>query len=283
METVFRHCLYPIATGGRARSYWLWSEEVRLGLYDGSVSLLATDGSAGGTALGAGFVLRRGGAVTDWNGTVEGADEQVTSFRPEAAGLGQGMQEVPKDESVAVLVDNESVLTVIQAWIDCSHQPSPLAMADADMIQSRTAQSSFYKVKSHRGEPFNTRADALADRGVHNRNHVIQRSRPTRPWYQVQGYKWVWCAKVQRHAESTAARLYMELSSMRKGRMDAFLALKDMGRRYLGSWWRERSKLLDSDLKAAIQIVSDTYPTPANLKLWGMLREGKCDERKLLY
>lgn len=50
------------------------------------------------------------------------------------------------------------------------------------------------------------------------------------------------------------------------------------GKAWGGAWWRARSKLTDSDLKTSIQIVSDTYPTPVNLKLWGMQRDGKCAE-----
>lgn len=122
------------------------------------------------------------GAITDWNGLVEGADEQTTSFRPEAAGLGSCIRHIPLDIQVTVLVDNESALTVINAWIEGSHQPSPLTTSDSDLvmdliyvIQLRTATSSFYKVKSHRGEQFNTRADQLADKGVYNRNCAVPR------------------------------------------------------------------------------------------------------------
>eukprot|EP00961_Rhodomonas_salina_P302004 3940685-Rhodomonas_salina.1 len=61
LETAATSTLYPISTSGRARSYWLGSEAGRLGLYQGDKTLLASDGSAGDTALGAGYTLRMGG------------------------------------------------------------------------------------------------------------------------------------------------------------------------------------------------------------------------------
>eukprot|EP00961_Rhodomonas_salina_P029634 399217-Rhodomonas_salina.1 len=51
LEKAASTTLNPVATGGKGRSYWLGSEAGRLGLYDGSVTLLASDGSAGETTL----------------------------------------------------------------------------------------------------------------------------------------------------------------------------------------------------------------------------------------
>eukprot|EP00961_Rhodomonas_salina_P096234 1294053-Rhodomonas_salina.1 len=79
-------------------------------------------------------------------------DEQVTSFRPEAAGLGEGVSSIPLEEDFDALVDNESVLTVTAVWIGTSHQPSPMATADSDLMMQliehtgrRTGKSRFHK------------------------------------------------------------------------------------------------------------------------------------------
>eukprot|EP00961_Rhodomonas_salina_P161772 2179020-Rhodomonas_salina.1 len=95
LSTAFTSTLYPLETGGKGRLYWAGREEGRLGLYDGSRILLASYGSAGSKELGTGYTIRSGGQVTDWNCMVEGMDEQVTSFRPEAAGLGEGVRSIP--------------------------------------------------------------------------------------------------------------------------------------------------------------------------------------------
>eukprot|EP00961_Rhodomonas_salina_P245043 3311426-Rhodomonas_salina.1 len=76
LGTAFTSTLYPLETGGRGRSYWAGSEAGRLGLYDGSRILLASYGSAGSEELGTGYTIRNGGQVMDWNGMVEGMDEQ---------------------------------------------------------------------------------------------------------------------------------------------------------------------------------------------------------------
>eukprot|EP00961_Rhodomonas_salina_P103909 1398207-Rhodomonas_salina.3 len=94
LENDFVKELYPLPTEDWSQSYWKGSEAGRLGLYDRS-----TDWS-----------------VIDWDGSVEGADEQITSFRPEVAGLGEGLCKIRSDEPASFLVDNESVLRTILSW-----------------------------------------------------------------------------------------------------------------------------------------------------------------------
>ena len=283
LNTAFEATLYPLETGGKGRSYWGGSEAGRLGLYDGAVTLLASDGSAGDTELGAGYTLRRGGMITDWNGMVEGSDEQVTSFRPEAAGVSEGVRAIPIDEDLSSIVDNESVLTVTEAWVGHSHQPSPMAVADADLVMPmvehvgrRTGTSNFYKVKSHRGEPYNTRADMLADRGAKNKVVTVNRTAARRIIFTVPGYSGTWNNKVHTHACTTAAHSF--LPHFVKGVLDAFLARKRMGRAYVGAWWRKQGQRSDAQVRFTMQLFSDTYPTPAKLKLWGLRPSPKCLE-----
>eukprot|EP00961_Rhodomonas_salina_P259703 3509456-Rhodomonas_salina.2 len=52
LNTAFETTLYPLETGSKGQSYWGGSEAGCLGLYDGAVTLLASDGSAGDTELG---------------------------------------------------------------------------------------------------------------------------------------------------------------------------------------------------------------------------------------
>eukprot|EP00961_Rhodomonas_salina_P105960 1427114-Rhodomonas_salina.1 len=117
-----KHSPPPLGEGGAAWLYWSGSEAGRLGMYDGARDLLATDGSAANAELGSGFTLRSGGLITNWHGHVDGSDEQITSFRPEAAALLMGVRGASTEDDLDGLIDNESLLSVIEAWIGKAHQ-----------------------------------------------------------------------------------------------------------------------------------------------------------------
>lgn len=275
--------LPSLGVGGKAWSYWSCSEAGRLGLYGGAVTLLATDGSAIEGALGAGYTLRHGGEVTDWNGYVEGADEHVTSFRPEAAAMLAGLRATPRDNDFAGLVDNESLLTVTESWIGSSHHPAPASVADADLILPlireiglRTGRTSLVKLKSHRGEPFNTRADKLADLGTNSKDESIQRNGPRRIIYHVPGYSGLWSNRVSVHAENTVATMFLQ--RLNGGALDSFLARRGVGRQYLGDWFKRKLRQPDNTVRIIIQIITDTYPSPAKLFQWGRAASASCTE-----
>eukprot|EP00961_Rhodomonas_salina_P164770 2220268-Rhodomonas_salina.1 len=134
--------------------------------------------------------------------------------------------------------------------------------ADADLmmeviraIGQCTAVTNLYKLKSHRGEPFNTRVDALADKGVKSSRVAVARTSRERIRYRTPTYNGVWCTKVQRWAESQAAEVFTQLPGLLKGVLDNFLLASGMGRRYLGDWWRRQSGMTDADFLCAIQIL----------------------------
>eukprot|EP00961_Rhodomonas_salina_P015238 204464-Rhodomonas_salina.1 len=51
-----------------------------------------------------------------------------------------------------------------------------------------------------------------------------------------------------------------------------------MGRQYVGCWWQQQSKHSDALIRFTIQLITDTYPTPANLKRWGIRPSPRCLE-----
>eukprot|EP00961_Rhodomonas_salina_P259702 3509456-Rhodomonas_salina.1 len=198
---------------------------------------------------------------------VEGSYEQVTSFRPEAVGVSEGVRAILIDEDLSIIVDNESVLTVTEAWVGHSHQPSLMAVANADLVMPmvehvghQTGTSNFYKVKSHRGEPYNTQADMLADRGAKNKVVMVNRTAARRIIFTVPGYSGVWNNKVHTHSCTTAAHSFLQ--HFVKGVLNAFLARKRMGRAYVGVCWKKQGQRSDAQVRFTMQLFSDTYPTP---------------------
>lgn len=283
-------CLSPArATGGRGRTYWLGSEAGLLGLHNGSVTPLASHGSAGETDLGAGFTItRKRGGVTDWHARVEGGEEQTTSFWPEAAGLSAGIETAASDESDTMLVDNESLVTVVLAWAGSSHHPSPLATADSDLgvalatsISIRSAPTYLYRIKSHGGAPFNTRADTLAEHGVHDIHWHVPRTNEDRICYEVPGYSGVWCTRVQRYVDAQMARhLTTVLTVGQSERASLPTSYYDPPAGWGSTSWASGgekasgSRIQTCNVPQHPDSQSDTYPTPANLKLWGIRTSG---------
>eukprot|EP00961_Rhodomonas_salina_P110783 1490827-Rhodomonas_salina.2 len=278
-----QHTPPSLGVGGSAWLYWSGSEAGRLGMYDGSKDLLATDGSAANAELGSGYTLRSGGLITNWHGHVEGADEQITSFRPEAAALLMGVRRSDADNELDALVDNESLLSVIAAWIGTAHQPSPADISDADLVLPlirsiglRKQRTRFWKLKSHRGEPYNTRADWYADRGTTNTETHVGRTGNRRIIFRTKGYSGVWNRQLSRILEANVAQIFLD--RLRGGVLDTFLSLEGMGRQYLGNWWSRRSQHNDATIRSVIQSLTDTYASPANLHRWRRASGPQCPE-----
>ena len=78
-------------------------------------------------------------------------------------------------QDALLLCDNEAVLRVIRKWVGQGGKAMLATAPDADILREiiclltqrvRTGRATFLiKVKSHRGEPINERADTLAEEG----------------------------------------------------------------------------------------------------------------------
>ena len=102
-------------------------------------------------------------------------DEGVNSNRPELGVVVLVLQSVGLNEDVLLLCDNEAVLCVIRKWVGQGGKATLATAPDADILREiiclltqrvRAGRATFLiKVKSHRGEPVNERADTLAEEG----------------------------------------------------------------------------------------------------------------------
>jgi hypothetical protein len=85
------------------------------------------------------------------------------------------LQSAALSEDVLLLCDNAAVLCAIKKWVGQGGKATLATAPDADILQEtvclltqrvRAGRATFLiKVKSHRGEPINQRADTLAEEG----------------------------------------------------------------------------------------------------------------------
>ena len=90
-------------------------------------------------------------------------------------GIVLALQSTALSEDALLLCDNEAVLCVIKKWVGQGGKATLATAPDADILREivrlltrrvRAGRATFLiKVKSHRGEPINERADTLAEKG----------------------------------------------------------------------------------------------------------------------
>ena len=106
-------------------------------------------------------------------------EEGMSSNRPELWGVVLALQSAALSEDVLLLCDNAAVLCGIKKWVRQGGKATLATASDADILQEivclvtqsvRAGRATFLiKVKSHRGEPINERADTLAEEGRYQR------------------------------------------------------------------------------------------------------------------
>jgi ribonuclease HI len=102
-------------------------------------------------------------------------EEGTSSNRPELGGIVLALQSAALSDDVLLLCDNPAVLCAIKKWVGQGGKATLATAPDADILQEilclltqrvRAGRATFLiKVKSHRGEPINERADTLAEEG----------------------------------------------------------------------------------------------------------------------
>ena len=159
---------------GLERNYWIGSEVGRMGGYEFQGAVFGIDGSNHNGQMGAGC-CRLGAPAADQTTRVGREEEGSSSNRPELGGVVLALRQADLDEDVLILCDNESVLKVIRKWVGQGGRASLAKAPDADILReilellrariNAGRATFFFKVKSHRGEALNERADTLAEMG----------------------------------------------------------------------------------------------------------------------
>ena len=193
-----------IVLRGLERHYWRGTEAGWLGCYDFPGETWAGDGSVHKCVMGAGSVcLQRPGCNLVVR--VGREEEGVSSLRPELAAIARTLQAAPVESDVLYLCDSEAALNKMSRWIGSGPRTTLAGDANADIMTSiieclrervlKGARTFMVKVKAHRGEPLNERADTQAESArkmsSECRQWTTRTQRMTYEWSDSNGVKYV--------------------------------------------------------------------------------------------
>jgi ribonuclease HI len=158
---------------GLERQFWLGTEAIRLGCYDFQGETWTGDGSAYKGEMGAGSIcLHRQDKCLVVRVGREG--EGANSLWPELLAVARTLQATPPEVDILYLCDRETTLDKVSRWIGSGPRTTLAGDANADIMKTitecvrervtRISRTFMVKVKAHRGEPLNDRADTQAER-----------------------------------------------------------------------------------------------------------------------
>jgi ribonuclease HI len=100
-------------------------------------------------------------------------EEGISSLRPELAAIARTLQALPLETDLLYLCDSEAALSRVSRWIGSGPRTTLAGDANADIVASivervrarvlQRACTFMVKVKAHRGEPLNEKADTQAE------------------------------------------------------------------------------------------------------------------------
>ena len=157
---------------GLEQHFWRGTEAGWLGCYDFPGETWAGDGSVYKWVMGAGCVcLQQPGYILMVR--VGREEEGVSSLRAELAAIARTLQTVPVESDLLYLCDSEAALNKISQWIGSGPRATLAGDANADIMTTiierlrervlRGARTFMVKIKAHRGEPLNEKADTQAE------------------------------------------------------------------------------------------------------------------------
>jgi len=148
--------------------YWAGTESGLMDIYNFPVVIYATDGSKGSTGMGAGFYRHdtKGGGCYRVGGGVGGGSSGRAQFAAACLALEDSLT---NDQHIAVLTDSKGFMTVASNWVGKGKDPLLRHSSDGDILariikvlQQRVILglfTMFIKIRAHRGEFLNEKAD----------------------------------------------------------------------------------------------------------------------------
>ena len=254
--------------------------------------VVATDGSLKGDGrMGAAFVSM-GDRLPARSVTVLGS---ASSTRPELTGIALALEASPVGEDLTILTDSLVAMTTLfslrRADFPLSLHRNACRLLITHVVkllndrQAAGVVTRFIKVKSHRGEPLNEAADALASTAAEADDSppMPLQLDPETVHFYVKGVPVVWCAAIRDHlTQVAAARTAADLTRPRRDGTvrpvpitTAWLLRQNQGRQVLGKTLHGRKN--DSAKRRILQTLAGAFPGNALLCRWTLRATATCE------
>ena len=254
--------------------------------------IVATDGSLKDDGrMGAAFVSM-GDRLPARSVTVLGSE---SSTRPELTGIALALEASPSGEDLTILTDSLVAMTTLYSLRRADFPLSLHRNACRQLIthvvkllnerQAAGVVTRFVKVKSHRGEPLNEAADALASAAAEADDSPPNplQLEPDVVHFYVKGALVEWSAAVRNHLTQVAAdQAAGDLTLPRRDGTvrpvpitTAWLLRQDQGRQVLGKTLHGMKT--DSSKRRVLQTLAGAFPGNALLCRWKLRATATCD------
>ena len=173
--------LLDMRADGVEEIYWSGTESGLMDILNFPGVVYATDGSKGSSGMGTGFYRHdtRGGGCWRVGGGPEGGSSGRAEFGAACLALEDSLTH---SNPIAIITDSKGLMTVSTGWVGKGKDPLLRHSPDGDilaciisLLQRRVALglfTIFIKIRAHRGEFFNEKADRWADEGREDKDNV---------------------------------------------------------------------------------------------------------------
>jgi len=262
--------------------YWAGTESGLMDIYNflGVIYL-----SKGSTGMGAGFDRHdtKEGGCCRVGGGVGGGSSGRAEFAAACLGLEDSLTH---DQPIAVLTDSKGLMTVASNWVGEGKDPLPRHSPDGDILAriikvlhqrvSLGLFTMFIKIKAHRVEFLNEKADRWADEGREDIDNVQWDGPRLQPTFS-------WTEEGVEHRcsmnKTLRTRVHLKVSELQlplhKNYTSEFLNREDNIRDLLGKHWQDKT-VLDRSKRRLLQSVSHQFPCAKLLMLWGLRDNDEC-------
>ena len=255
--------------------------------------VVATDGSLRKNgAMGAAFVAK-GNKLQARSVAVFG---QPASIRSELAGIALPLEDCPLEEELNILTDSQGSIDLLQSlqrtdfplWLR-GHPVRHLLTYVVRLINSRViagGTTRFIKVKSHRAEPLNEAADALAVAAAELDPTCPVELDAEAVYFYYKGHPIQWDARLREDLVGRAAvqclKKTVQPKRRRNGQLEppalpltaSWMLRSGHGRQLLGRALEDME--VSSTKRMVIRSIAGAYPCNAVLAKWKLVRSAAC-------
>ena len=243
--------------------------------------------------MGAGFYRHdtKGGGCCRVRGGTSGGSSSRAEFA--AACLAALEDSFTHDQPIVVLTDSKGFVTMALNWVGEGKYPLLRHSPDGDILariikvlhqrMSLGLFTMFIKIRAHRGEFLNEKADRWADEGREDVDNVRWDGPSPHPAVS-------WTDEGVEHRcsmnKTLRTRVHLKVSELQlplhKNFTAEFLNREDNSRDLLGKHWQDKT-VPDRSKRRLLQRIGYQFPCAKLLKLWGLRDSDECRLCKRLH